>query len=217
MGTRAFFQDRHIIVVFKPYGVLSEAHENQPNMPAILRELTGGEIYTVHRLDKTTEGLMVYAKTPDAAAKLSGAIQRGEVEKTYLAVVEGTPDESGEMTDLLYFDRSRNKSYVVKRERRGVKQAKLCYERLETAQLNGIAVSKVRIRLLTGRTHQIRVQFASRKMPLVGDRRYGSHIPAENIALCAAELRFPHPLTGEVLSFNGTPDNEIFDIQQKSR
>ena len=197
------FEDEHIVVVRKPYGVLSEAHESQPNMPAILQRLCGCEVYPVHRLDKTTEGLMVYAKTRPAAAKLSEAIQRGEVEKTYLAVVEGLPDESGRMTDLLYFDRKKGKSYVVKRERRGVKEARLSYERLGTEERDGRTVSRVRIRLETGRTHQIRVQFASRGMPLVGDRRYGSRIKADNIALQAAGLKFPHPVTGEEMEFFG--------------
>lgn len=211
MDACIFFQDEHIIVAFKPSGVLSEAHESQPNMPAILRELTGGEVFTVHRLDKTTEGLTVYAKTADAAAKLSAAIQRGEVEKTYLALVEGIPDESGELTDLLYYDRMKGKSYIVKRPRKGVKEAKLRYERIGISQIGGSTVSTVKIRLLTGRTHQIRVQFASRKMPLVGDRRYGSHIPADDIALCAAELRFIHPFTGEELHFTCTPKNPVFN------
>lgn len=210
MDAHIIFQDDHIVIAIKPYGVLSEAHDTQPNLPAMLREQCGCEVYPVHRLDKTTHGVMVFAKTRESAAKLSALIQKGEVEKTYLAVVEGVPEERGEMTDLLYFDRSKGKSYVVRRERKGVKQASLIYERLSTGELNGVTVSKVRIRLLTGRTHQIRVQFASRQMPLVGDRRYGSHIDAKNIALCAAELLFPHPITGEKLRF--TCDPEAFPL-----
>lgn len=205
MEITVLFEDDHIIVAVKPCGVLSEAHPTQPNMPALLREQCGCGVYPVHRLDKTTEGLIVYAKTQDAAARLSAMIQKNEVEKTYLALVEGTPDEKGELTDLLYFDRSRNKSYVVRRERRGVKQARLTYERLESYEREGKPVSLVRIRLLTGRTHQIRVQFASRRMPLVGDRRYGSQLHAEQIALCAAELRFTHPITGQELHFSVEP------------
>ncbi len=204
------FEDAHIIVAEKPYGVLSEAHEKQANLPAMLRDQCGCTVYPVHRLDKTTHGLIVVAKTRDSAAKLSAMLRQNEIEKIYLAVVEGTPDEKGEMEDLLYFDRSRGKSYVVKRERRGVKPAKLVYRRLDTRQMGDTAVSLVRVRLLTGRTHQIRVQFASRKMPLVGDRRYGSHIPAEHIALCAAELSFPHPITGEDMRFRIVPDDGVF-------
>ncbi|MBQ9516269.1 MAG: RluA family pseudouridine synthase [Ruminococcus sp.] len=205
MTVTVLFEDEHLVVAVKPYDVLSEAHAAQPSMPALLKEQCGCEVYPVHRLDKTTEGLMVYAKTRESAAKLSAMIQKNEVEKIYLAAVEGKPDEQGELTDLLYFDRSRNKSYVVRRERRGVKSAKLRYECLGSYLLDGHKASTVRVRLLTGRTHQIRVQFASRHMPLVGDRRYGSRIPSEHIALCAAELRFTHPITGEELHFSIEP------------
>ncbi len=201
------YEDDSIAVVTKPCGVLSEAHERLPNLPALLRDRCGCEVYPVHRLDKTTEGLMVYAKTGEAAAKLSEEIRLGRMEKIYLAVVEGIPDERGEMTDLLYFDRAKGKSYVVRRERKGVKLAKLSYERLSIDEIDGAAVSTVRIRLSTGRTHQIRVQFASRKMPLVGDRRYGSRIPSDRIALCAAQLRFRHPITGEELDYDITPSH----------
>ena len=135
------------------------------------------------------------------------------MEKTYLAVAEGVPSEPvGELRDLLYFDRRKNKSYVVKRERRGVKQARLQYEVLQTIEHEGERLSLLQIRLLTGRTHQIRVQFASRQMPLVGDRRYGSHIPAEHIQLCSARLGFPHPVTGEELSFSVDPTGEFYQL-----
>lgn len=204
------FEDEHIVVVEKPYGVLSEADERKANLPAMLKDRCGCAVYPVHRLDKTTRGVMVYAKTREAAAELSAMLQRNEIGKIYLAVVEGKPDEQGEMVDLLYFDRDKGKSYVVKRERRGVKKAKLLYERLDTREVDGNVLSLVRVRLLTGRTHQIRVQFGSRKMPLVGDRRYGSRIAPENIALCAAELSFRHPVTGEALDFVIAPDDGVF-------
>ena len=207
---RILYQDDHIVAAYKPYGVLSEAHESQPNMPDLLQKNCGCAVYPVHRLDRTTEGLMVYAKTKEAASALSEAIRCGRVEKVYLAAAEGRAEEADRMTDLLYFDRKRGKSYVVGRERRGVKEARLRYERLNVGNIGDHEISLVRIHLETGRTHQIRVQFASRKMPLVGDRRYGSRIPAENIALCACELTFPHPLTGETMSFSCEPENEIF-------
>lgn len=210
MNVGILFQDEHIIVVFKPCGVLSEAHESQPNLPAILRERCGCAVYPVHRLDRTTEGLMVYAKMSAAAAKLGQAIADGKLHKTYLAAVEGIPEDKGELRDLLYYDRARGKSYVVQRERRGVKEARLRYERLASAGYEGREISLVRIVLLTGRTHQIRVQFASRRHPLVGDRRYGSTVPAKDIALCACELTFPHPVTGEKMRFTCDPTNEIF-------
>ena len=143
---------------------------------------------------------MVYAKTQEAARRLSAMIQQGRVEKTYLAVVEGVPD------------RRKNKSYVVKRERKGVKQARLQYEVLQTIEHEGQWLSLLNIQLLTGRTHQIRVQFASRKMPLVGDRRYGSHIHADHIQLCAARLSFTHPVTGEEMRFSYDPTDEFFRL-----
>ena len=206
-----FYQDEHLIVVYKPYGVLSEAHESKPNLPALLGEEIGARIYPVHRLDRTTQGLMVYAKTEEAARRLSAMLQNGGIEKTYLAVIEGKPAEKeGKLTDLLFFDRRKNKSFVVKRERNGVKRAELDYTVLSTGEIDGNAVSLVKIRLLTGRTHQIRVQFASRKMPLVGDRRYGSRISDDEIALCSAELSFKHPFTGEALAFRYEPKQEIF-------
>lgn len=207
------YQDDHIVVADKPYGVLSEDDETKPNMPALLRAECGCEIFPVHRLDRTTQGLMAFAKTAGAARRLSAMVQRGEVNKTYLAVIEGTPDPlSGVFCDLLYFDRRKNKSYAVKRERRGVKQARLHYETLRTLEQDGQRFSLVKIILDTGRTHQIRVQFASRKLPLIGDRRYGSHIASENIQLCASELSFSHPFKGEELCFTCTPTNEYFGL-----
>ena len=181
-------------------------------MPSLLKDKAGCDpIYPVHRLDRTTRGVMVYALSEDAARRLSAMIQQGKIEKNYLAVVEGVPEGSqGEYTDLLYFDRSKNKSYVVKRERRGVKQARLQYEVLQTIGHEERSLSLLRIRLLTGRTHQIRVQFASRKTPLVGDRRYGSHISADHIQLCSAKLRFNHPFTDEEMSFTYEPTDEYF-------
>ena len=208
------FRDDHLVTACKPYGVLSEIDEHKPNMPSLLRDELGVDtIYPVHRLDRTTQGVMVYALTENAARRLSAMIQQGRVEKTYLAVVEGVPEEArGEYTDLLYFDRRKNKSYVVKRERKGVKQARLQYEVLQTIEHEGERLSLLKIQLLTGRTHQIRVQFASRKMPLVGDRRYGSHIPANHIQLCAARLSFIHPLTDEALCFSHDPTDEYFSL-----
>ena len=183
-------------------------------MPSLLQDALGCDtIYPVHRLDRTTQGVMVYALTENAARRLSAMIQQGRVEKTYLAVVEGVPEQArGEYADLLYFDRRKNKSYVVKRARKGVKQARLQYEVLQTIEHEGQRLSLLKIQLLTGRTHQIRVQFASRKMPLVGDRRYGSHIPADHIQLCAARLSFTHPFTGEALCFSYDPTDEFFRL-----
>ena len=208
------YNDERLVVAVKPYGALSEKDEKKPNMPAMLREALGcDEIYPVHRLDRTTQGLMVYAKTPEAAKRLSEMSQRGELKKVYLAVIQSEPEEpSGELCDLLFYDRRANKSYVVKRGRKGVKEARLSYETLGVSEHDGNKISLLRIVLQTGRTHQIRAQFASRRTPLAGDRRYGSIIPCENIMLCSAELGFTHPFTGEELDFEFTPENELFGI-----
>ena len=209
---RIIYSDEHIAVAVKPYGVLSEDSGSERGMPSLLGEMLGGEIFAVHRLDRTTHGLTVYARTRGAAARLSELIRDGRVTKTYLAVAGGVTEPSGELTDLLWYDRARGKSYVVRRERRGVKEARLSFERLAVGEYRGAEVSLLRVRLFTGRTHQIRVQFASRRHPLVGDRRYGSGIAADNIALCAAALSFPHPVSGEEMSFTCEPQGEVFRV-----
>ena len=201
------FYDERLVAAVKPCGALSESDDKKPNMPAMLREALGCEVYPVHRLDRSTQGVMVYAKTPEAAKRLSAMFQAREVEKTYLAVVEGKPEpEEGELFDLLYFDRQKNKSFVVRRERKGVKDARLSYRLLSCSQYEGREVSLLSVRLHTGRTHQIRAQFSSRGMPIAGDRRYGSRIKLDNIMLCSASLSLIHPFTGERLTFEYKPE-----------
>ena len=171
-------------------------------MPELLRAATGSEeIYCVHRLDRETAGLMVYAKTKRAAAALSAAISARELKKEYRAVVQGEPPENGELCDLLYRDAGKNKSYVVKRLRRGVREARLRYETLGRCE----GLSLLLVRLDTGRSHQIRVQFASRGFPLVGDTKYGSAHREAKLALFASALAFPHPITGEAMRFEAEP------------
>lgn len=192
------FSDRDIIVCIKPYGVLSQLSSDKNNMVDILcKEF--GEVYPVHRLDRTTGGVMVYARNSKAAAELSKQINDNTFQKNYIARVEGIiSPENGDMEDLLYFDRKANKSFVVKKERNGVKKAKLSYETIETCD----GLSTVKIKLHTGRTHQIRVQFASRGYPLLGDRRYGSKANCENINLWSQSIAFFHPITKEPLCFS---------------
>ena len=192
------YSDKALVVCLKSAGVTSE----EGGMPQLLRaELGGGEIYCVHRLDRETAGLMVYARTRSAAASLSASIARRELGKEYLAVVQGTPPERGELRDLLYHDAGKNKSYVVKRLRRGVREAVLDYETLESRA----ELSLVRVRLHTGRSHQIRVQFASRGFPLAGDLRYGSRLREWPLALFASALSFSHPESGQTLRFSAAP------------
>ena len=187
------YEDRSLILCEKPAGILSE----EGGMPQLLQETLGAqEIYCVHRLDRETGGLMVYAKTKQAAAALSRTITEGKLQKEYYAVAEGEPPENGTLRDLLYRDAAKNKSYVVTRTRRGVREAELSYERLAFRE----GLSLLRVQLKTGRSHQIRVQFASRGFPLVGDKKYGSTVRDAGLALWSTRLSLPHPGSGETLS-----------------
>lgn len=158
------YSDKDIVACVKPVGLDSE-HE----LPQALKDALGGEIFTLHRLDKNVGGVMLYARNNAAAARLSRDIQEGRMVKEYVAMVHGTPPENGDWQDLLFKDSRKNKVYVVKRQRTGVKPARLEFVRLQEGE-----TSLVRIRLHTGRSHQIRVQFASRGFPLVGDHKYGA-------------------------------------------
>ena len=178
---KILYNDRDIAVLVKPVGLDSEAE-----VPAALMEALGGEIYPIHRLDKNVGGVMVYARTKKAAAALSKAVQEGAMVKEYVAMVHGTPPEKGDWTDLLWKDSAKNKGFVVKRERRGVKKARLEFTRLSAGD-----PSLVRVLLHTGRSHQIRVQFASRGFPLVGDHKYGARDDAAAPLLFSCRIRFP--------------------------
>lgn len=187
------------IVIIKPYGYLSEESDSEPNAHSAIRDfLTSNgarfeKIHTVHRLDRTTEGLMVYALNKKTAAEISHCIADGKFEKIYEAHITRSPElpESGEMRDLLFFDRHRDKSFVVEKKRNGAKEALLEYEIVrEYRDEDGEDVSVARVKLGTGRTHQIRVQFASRKSPLVGDRKYGSRIARRGPSLFSVKLGF---------------------------
>ncbi len=187
------YTDNDIVVCIKPVGLDAE-HE----VPAALKEQIGGELFPIHRLDRAVGGVMVYARTKQSAAALSKAVQDGEMVKEYLALVHGTPPEEGDWEDLLFKDSHKNKVFVVKRERRGVKKARLTFERKTAGD-----TSLVHIRLYTGRTHQIRVQFASRGFPLVGDRKYGAKDEESAPMLFSHRLTFPHK--GETMSFEAVP------------
>lgn len=193
------YDDNEIVVCIKEKGVLSQQGKpGQKTMIDILSAELGGEIYPVHRLDKEVSGVMVYARTQKAAANLSAQVSSREMEKHYIATTEKSAlQPEGTMEDLLYFDKGKNKSFVVKKERKGVKKAVLEYKEIASYE----NTTSFRVRLLTGRTHQIRVQFASRKHPLIGDRKYGSKLSCD-IGLVSCFIGFKHPKTGEWLEFH---------------
>ncbi len=191
---------RDYAVVYKPYGALSEKSAGDAaNVPDLIENelsrlgIPYESIHTVHRLDRTTAGVMVYALTKKAAAELSRLIADDKMKKTYAAYItkgEELP-EIGEMRDMLFFDRRSDKSFVVNGSRKGAKEAVLTYEIQKSGTVDGAPVSLAHIRLQTGRTHQIRVQFASRHSPLLGDKKYGSRISHRGPSLFSIELRFP--------------------------
>ena len=184
----------------KPVGVRAQG-EGETDLPALLSRQLGCSIYPVHRLDQAVGGLMVFARTGAMAAKLSQAMAEGTLQKEYLAVLGARPkDDSGELFDLLFHDRFKNKTYVVSKERKGVKKASLSYR--VVAEADGLCL--VHVRLHTGRTHQIRVQFASRGMPLVGDGKYGSRKNAASPALWSYALTVP--MDGAIARIRALPE-----------
>lgn len=186
--------DREIVVCIKPVGMDSE-HE----VPAALKEKLGGEFFPIHRLDQNVGGVMVFARTKQAAARLSKAVQEGQMVKEYVAMVHGTPPETGDWEDFLFKDSRKNKVFAVKKERKGVKYARLEFKRLTSGD-----TSLVHIRLHTGRSHQIRVQFSSRGFPLVGDHKYGSRDEKTEPMLFSSKISFPYK--GETRAFEKMPE-----------
>lgn len=175
------YSDKGLIACIKPVGLDSESE-----LPAALKEQLGGEIFPIHRLDKNVGGVMIFARTKAAAAALSKTVQEGAMIKEYVAMVHGTPPEQGDWSDFLFKDSRKNKVFVVKKERKGVKPARLEFDRLHAGE-----TSLVHIRLHTGRSHQIRVQFSSRGFPLVGDHKYGSRDAATAPMLFSCRITLP--------------------------
>ena len=194
------YSDRDLVVCVKPVGLDSEME-----VPAALKERLGGEIFPLHRLDKNVAGVMVYGRTKSAAAALSKAIQEGSMVKEYVAKVHGTPPESGILTDLLFKDSRKNKVFVVKKARAGVKEAKLQYRHL--------GEGLVHVRLFTGRSHQIRVQFSNRGFPLVGDHKYGSR--AEETAPMLFSCRITFPYKGKTYRYSALPSWSAYAVLEE--
>lgn len=197
------YQDESLCVAIKPAGVLST--DEPGGMPGLVREALGdpgASVSTVHRLDRVVSGLMVLARNQEAASELSRQIREQIFHKSYLAVLHGIPkEERGTLTDLLIRDKRERKTYVTKEPGKGVQEAILDYQVLGRKD----ELSLVQILLKTGRTHQIRAQFSSRGLPLVGDRKYSTLEDGCSIALWSYELGFTHPESGEAMRFSCPP------------
>ena len=199
--------DEDIVVAVKPPRVLST--DEPGGMPELVRQALGddkADVRTVHRLDRVVSGLMVLARNAAAASELSRQIREDQFEKEYVAVLHGHPSEdSATLRDLLLRDKKERKTYIVTQGAKGVQEAILDYRVTGKTE----DMSKVRIYLQTGRTHQIRAQFSGRELPLVGDRKYSLNEDDCEIALWSYRLKFTHPVTGETLEFTKEPP-EIF-------
>jgi len=193
------YQDEAIVVCVKPARVLST--DEPGGMPELVREALGNskaDVRTVHRLDRVVSGLMVLARSADAASKLSEQIRQQTFQKEYLAVIHGHPEEdAGTFRDLLLRDKQERKTYIVTEPGKGVQEAILTYQ----VQAKTEDMTRVRIQLQTGRTHQIRAQFSGRDLPLVGDKKYSLLEDDCEIALWSYRLAFIHPTTGKPMEF----------------
>jgi len=219
------YEDSHLLVCVKPIGILSQPDlGGEEDLLTVLKTYLEKKnenvnVGLVHRLDRNVGGVMVYSKKTIVTSKLSKAIQDRNFQKEYFAVVHNCPQEkTGVYKDLLFKDSSKNKSFVVDRPRKGVKEAILEYDVIDTKNTQIGVVSLIKIRLQTGRTHQIRVQFSSRKMPLVGDGKYGSKDNECEIALWSYRLAFQHPIKGKNVEFTQAPPNcypwNLFEMNQ---
>ena len=200
------YVDDDILVCLKPARVLST--DEPGGVPDLCREALGdpkADVRTVHRLDRVVAGLMVLARNAKAASELSRQIREDEFEKEYQAVVHGQAEQKATLRDLLGRDKARRMTFVAAEPAKGVQEAVLDYWLLAKAE----DMSRVQIRLHTGRTHQIRVQFASRNMPLVGERKYSERNDPCEIALWSCRLAFAHPKTGQRMEFTHEPPNEF--------
>ena len=193
------YQDKDIVVCVKPPRVLST--DEPGGVPDLVREELGdpnANVRTVHRLDRTVSGLMVLARRAKAASELSRQIREGEFHKEYVAVVHGHPvKDAAELRDLLLRHKQERKTYIVAEPGKDVQEARLSYQVLNRTD----DLTRVRIQLHTGRTHQIRVQFSGRGLPLVGDRKYGTGEDDCEIALWSYRLAFRHPYSGKPMEF----------------
>lgn len=209
-----YYEDQDIIVCYKEAGVATQtAKLGEQDMESRLKNYLAAKgqkpwVGVVHRLDQPVEGVMVFAKNPQAAASLSKQVKQRSIGKHYYAITEAVPDEpEGVLVDYLCFDRKNNKTKVAESKTVGSKRAELSYRLLK--QVSGKALLDIDLR--TGRHHQIRVQLAHIGCPLAGDNKYGKPGMAGPIGLCAYRLEFEHPVAGEPLSFQIRPQGAAFD------
>ena len=202
------FEDGDILVINKPVGILSEdSQKGEKGIITYLQNENRKDLHLLHRLDREVGGVMVFAKNKKSASILSTDIANGKFYKSYLAVTDGIPEsDEGVYKDLLFKDSKKNRSFVVNRMRKGVREASLEYVVLKKNEKNAL----LRVLLHTGRTHQIRVQFSSRKTPLTGDGRYGSKVRDCSIALYSHKIAFNHPRTMEMVDFISNPDFSVY-------
>lgn len=219
MDLKILYENRDLVICVKPYLVPSQPDPSgDEDMTSALNEhfRTSGDersaAFVVHRLDRCVGGVMVYAKNKETCSYLSGIVaDKDKFTKEYIAVVSGTPSPpSGRFEDIIYKDVAQGKAFVVDGERKGAKRALLDYEVIDIKEAEGLSL--VKIRLGTGRFHQIRVQFASRKMPIFGDGKYGSRKKSDGIALWSYRLGFEYK--GKTYSFSHLPDGtqKIWDM-----
>lgn len=228
------YEDEQVIVVYKPAGIATQTSRvGQQDMVSELKNYIAGQnrrknitgepyLGLIHRLDQPVCGLLVFAKTKSAAASLSHQLETGEIQKYYYAIVLGKPKNSQDvLVDYLYKDGRTNMSYVVKEDFPEAKKAALEYRTVKTlvALEENVEATLLEIKLLTGRHHQIRAQLSNADIPILGDGKYGSmksknfskDSACRNLALCAHKLRFKHPLSGEEMTFERDPEDEIFE------
>ena len=205
---KILYKDDMLAVAVKPVGVLSQPDRTgEDSMVTLLKAQLGREVFPVHRLDRAVGGLMIFAMTKSAAGKLSALVTSSAFEKEYLTVIHGAPsEEKGEFTDWLFHDSKRNLTSVVAADHKDAKDAKLAYTMLAKDMENEFSL--VRVRLYTGRTHQIRVQFSSRSMPIAGDGKYGAR-DRMGLALWSYRLTFRHPATKKTMMFEALPDHTV--------
>lgn len=215
------YEDENLVICQKEIGFVSELSQKEASLAnEVLQKY--GYAGIIHRLDMNVGGAIVYAKTKSSAGYLSGLVAARQMQKQYLAVVEGIPAEpSGQFRDYLFKDSSKNKVYTVKRMRKGVKEASLNYEVLQSVETDKKTLSLVKITLDTGRSHQIRVQFSSRKMPLAGDGKYGSRDNRCTISLWCHSLSFLSQNTGELICVRSFPEKDsypwnLFDYRKET-